>query len=168
MNTTTQLPATTGNSVNDLDNIDIVDIAYKNKSRRKTSDRPVVKSSRSVFDIIHQYWNRGSIDMGEEIIALLLSNGNTVMQLFPLSGGVPAATGAHVTLILEEALRVGACCMVLVHNRPKQYVSASKTEHAFAKKIKQAAAIFDITLHDYLVIYSLESGYYSFADAAIL
>jgi DNA repair protein RadC len=168
MELTAQLPAATANSVNTLNNIDIVDINYTKISRYKLSDRPFIKSSRDAYDIILKYWNRGRMDMDEEIIALFLNQANCVIQLYPVWGGVPKTTGDYVSMVLREALGVGTCSMIVVHNHPKQYLSESKIDHAFAKKIKQAVSILGISLLDYLVAYNPEAGYFSLADMGIL
>jgi DNA repair protein RadC len=150
MHTTTQPATNTVKSVNILDN------------------RPVIRSSRSVYDVINQYWNRDRIEMDEETIALFLNQGNCVIQLYPLMGGVPQATGPRISMILQEALKVGTCSIILMHMHPPEYTSKQKTIQAFAKKIKDAAGLFDISLYDYMVICDAHHGYISFADAGML
>lgn len=164
----TQPATNAAGSLNTFDNIDIIDITYTKKSRFQMSDRPVMRSTRSAYDFISWYWNKVRKNIEEEIIALFLNHGNRVIKILPLFRQVPELTGTHLRLIMKEALHVGTCSILLVHMHPTEYISNSKTVQAFAKKIAQAADVFDISLNDYMVAYDPQQGYFSFADAGML
>jgi DNA repair protein RadC len=149
MNSTTP-PTAPISSVNTLDNIDIIDISYKLKHGFKISDWPVIWDSWDAFEIFRQYRNLCTTHIPEEVIALFLNHGNRLLHACRLCHGKPGATFHNFRMILSEALRVGACSIVIMHKHPRDL--QAKTEQEFAKKLKNAAAHFDITLFDYLMI----------------
>jgi len=130
----------------------------------KTSprDRIVITSSKSVFDLIETFWNMDKIHLREEFVALYLDRKNGIIGHYLDSVGSDVATIVSVKQILAVALKVNACGLILIHNHPSGQLRPSKCDIDLTNKINRAAKMFDIQLHDHLIV--TDSNYSSFAD----
>ena len=149
-----------------LNNVSEIDIVYKKKVTCKISERPLVKSSETVYKVCLHYWNLDKIDLLEEFKVLFLSQSNRVLQIMSVSQGGITGTVADPRLILAGALKVAACSMILVHNHPSCSLRPSRADEELTIKLKEAAKYFDIKVLDHLIITS--EGYFSFADEGLL
>lgn len=124
--------------------------------------------AKDACKIFLHYWNEGKLDLQEEfkVLLLQLNRANRVLQLLPVSQGGMTGTVADPRLILAAAVKVGAVSLVLAHNRPSGSLKPSRADEELTQKIKHAAAYFDITILDHLIITS--EGYSSFADEGLL
>ena len=102
----------------------------------------------------------------EEFWILLLNRSNTVIDKMMVSQGGLAGTVTDVRLILKMAIEKLASAMILCHNHPSGNMQASEADHKITRKIKEAAALMEITVLDHVII--AQDGYLSFADEGIL
>jgi DNA repair protein RadC len=108
MNTTTHPATNRGESLNPLDNIDIIDITYRETSAFKMSGRPVIKTSEDIIDTCLHYWNTAGITEG--VIALFLNESYKVLELYPAFEGKFTETSVDPVRIIEKALGTGRGC----------------------------------------------------------
>ena len=80
-------------------------------------------------------------------------------------GGVQATVVDH-RLIVKRALELLAVNIILVHNHPSGSVEPSQPDKILTRKVKEAAALFEISLLDHIIISS--EGSYSFRRNGIL
>jgi len=153
-------------SLEELNNVSEIDIVYKKKVNCKVSERPLIKSSSDVYEILLHYWNKEKIDLVEEFKVLFLNRSNRVLQIYNVSSGGITGTVADPRLILAAALKVAACSMMLAHNHPSTSLKPSKADEELTSKIKYAAQFHDIKVLDHVIVSS--EGYYSFADEGVL
>lgn len=137
-----------------------IEIVYKTKI--KASNRPVVKCSKDIYQLLLQVWNENLIELQEQFKVLLLNRCNRVLGIYQASSGGITGTVADPRLILIAALKTGAVSIVLSHNHPSSNLIPSKADEELTFKIREAAKFLDLQLLDHLIISS--SGYYSFAD----
>lgn len=102
----------------------------------------------------------------EEFWILLLNRSNTVIDKVMISQGGLAGTVTDVRLILKMAIEKLASAMILCHNHPSGNVQASEADHKITRKIKDAAALMEISVLDHVII--AQDKYLSFADEGIL
>jgi DNA repair protein RadC len=102
----------------------------------------------------------------EEFWVLLLNRRNAIIDFFCLSKGGTAGTVVDVKLILKKAIEKTASGLIVTHNHPSGNLQASTADKQITKKIKEGAALLDITLLDHLII--TDTAYLSFADENIL
>lgn len=102
----------------------------------------------------------------EEFWILLLNRSNTVIDKIMISQGGLAGTVTDVRLILKMAIEKLASAMILCHNHPSGNVQASEADHKITRKIKDAAALMEISVLDHVII--AQDKYLSFADEGIL
>jgi DNA repair protein RadC len=77
-----------------------------------------------------------------------------------------SGTVADPRVILQMALMVGACGMVLCHNHPSGSLRPSIQDRELTLKIKEAAKLHDIIVLDHIIL--SDQGYFSFADEGLL
>jgi DNA repair protein RadC len=98
----------------------------------------------------------------EEFWIILCSRSNSVITSVKISQGGISGTVTDVRLILNAAIEKLASGLILCHNHPSQNLSPSDADIKITKKIKDAAALLDITLLDHIIVSS--QGYLSMAD----
>ncbi len=103
----------------------------------------------------------------EEFRVLHLSRANEVISEQLVGKGGLDATVVDVRLVIREALQLSASAIACVHNHPSGALRPSQQDIALTRKLKEAAALFDIRLLDHVII-GAGKGYFSFADEGML
>lgn len=99
----------------------------------------------------------------EECWALYLTSSNRVIERQRVSQGGVQATVVDHRLIVKRALELLATQLILVHNHPSGAPQPSEADKHLTKRVKEAAALFDIRLLDHVII--SKEGDYSFRRA---
>ena len=99
----------------------------------------------------------------EECWALYLTSSNRVIERQRVSQGGVQATVVDYRLIVKRALELLATQLILVHNHPSGAPQPSEADKHLTKRVKEAAALFDIRLLDHVII--SKEGDYSFRRA---
>lgn len=141
-----------------------VELVYHSKVR--PADRPLVKSSKDVYQLLLRTWNKDTIDLLEEFKVILLNRAGRVIGIYNLAKGGLTSTIADPKLILAAALKAAACSIMLAHNHPSGNTKPSKADEEQTRKIKEGAAFLDIKVLDHLIVTPDE--YFSFADEGLL
>lgn len=102
----------------------------------------------------------------EELWALYLSSANRVMDRVKISQGGITSTIADHRLVVKRALELLSTSIILVHNHPSGDATASPEDIDLTERIAKAAALFDITLLDHLII--AQAGSFSFRHRGLL
>lgn len=102
----------------------------------------------------------------EEFWILLLSRSNRMIDKVKISQGGVSGTITDIRIILQEALTKLASAMILAHNHPSGNLNPSEADKKITLKIKDAAALMDISVLDHLIIG--EEEYFSFADQNLI
>lgn len=114
-----------------------------------TSDGDVAQLMRPIFDGLNH----------EECWALYLTSSNRIIERQRVSQGGVQATVVDHRLIVKRALELLSTQIILVHNHPSGAASPSDADKVLTRKIKEAAALFDIQLLDHIIISS--EGHFS-------
>lgn len=114
-----------------------------------TSDGDVAQIMRPIFDGLSH----------EECWALYLTSSNRIIERQRVSQGGVQATVVDHRLIVKRALELLSTQIILVHNHPSGAASPSDADKVLTRKIKEAAALFDIKLLDHIIISS--EGHFS-------
>ncbi len=96
----------------------------------------------------------------EECWALYLTNSGKVLDKMKISQGGVQATVVDNRLIVKRALELLATQIIIAHNHPSDNAQPSQADIVLTNRIKNAAALFDITLLDHIIITRTNS--YSF------
>jgi DNA repair protein RadC len=141
-----------------------VELIYKSKV--KPSERPVIKSSSDSHRILLNYYDENTIELQEQFFVLYLNRSNRALGIYKASAGGITGTVADPRLILVTALKLSACGLIISHCHPSGNLKPSQADLNLTSKIKQAAALLDISLLDHIIVSS--EGYLSFADEGLL
>lgn len=147
-----------------LSQVSEVQLTYKSKI--KVIDRPLVKNSQSVYQVLKDVWDDNSLELFESFKVLFLNRANHIIGMYPVSNGGITGTVADPRLIFIAALKICACGIILAHNHPSGNLKPSRADEELTQKIKSAGQFLDIKLLDHLIINS--DGYLSFADEGLL
>lgn len=102
----------------------------------------------------------------EECWALYLTNSGKVLDKMKISQGGVQATVVDNRLIVKRALELLATQIIIAHNHPSDNAQPSQADIVLTNRIKNAAALFDITLLDHIIITRTNS--YSFKKFGLL
>jgi DNA repair protein RadC len=128
----------------------------------RTDSKCKVASSSDAYSLFLADWDMEIIQLQEEFKIMMLNRVNQVLGIYPMSKGGVAGTVVDLRLIFTAAIKCNACAMVLAHNHPSGSLKPSKEDIALTKKIIITADLFEISIHDHLIITG--DSYYSFSD----
>lgn len=98
----------------------------------------------------------------EQFIALLLDGQNRLLAERIISEGIPTQAVVYTRKVMEEALRVSASSVVVVHNHPSGAAKPSDQDVETTRKLKQAADVLEIILLDHIILG--QESFYSFME----
>ncbi len=145
-----------------LNTVSEIEISYNPEMR--PSERPQVKGSEEVADILVQDWK--ALELRESFKVVLLNRNHRVLGVANLFTGGIGGTAVDLRLIFVTALKAGADSIVLAHNHPSGNLKPSDHDIKITKKIKAGGELLEITVLDHLIITS--EAYFSFADEGLI
>jgi len=98
----------------------------------------------------------------EQFLALLLDGQNNLLAERTISEGIPTQSVVYTRKVMEEALRLSASAIVVVHNHPSGEAEPSAQDIETTTRMKQAADVLEILLQDHIIIGC--ECYYSFME----
>jgi DNA repair protein RadC len=134
--------------------------------RRNLSDLPdemKISGSRDVFILMGPVLS----DLPhEEFWILLLNRSNKVIDRKKISQGGITGTVTDIRMILKLAIDQLATSLILCHNHPSGNLQPSEADLSITRRIKESAALMDISLLDHLIIAG--KSYFSLADETMM
>ena len=94
------------------------------------------------------------------------SSGDGIIERREVGVGGLSSVVSDCRLILRRALNLVAASIIVVHNHPSGSAQPSGDDEAFTRRLKEAAALFDIALLDHIII--ARGGSFSFRSAGKL
>lgn len=134
--------------------------------RRQVAVSPGKPPMSTSADIANFLRNKLKDNRREVFAVLFLNSANKINHYEIISEGGITATIADTRIILRKALEEDAVNIILCHNHPSGSLKPSRSDQQLTNKIKEAAAYFDITVLDHIIV--SEDGYFSFADEGLL
>lgn len=131
------------------------------------SRKPIIQTSFDCFTELIEFFPADTIALHERFVVMYLNRRNRVLGIYELSKGGITGTVVDIRLMLSIALKTSATAIVLCHNHPSGNLKPSSADEEITNKVKQSAALMDITVMDHIII-SPERKYYSFADEGML
>jgi len=98
----------------------------------------------------------------EEVIALLLNGQNALLAQKQITEGTPTQATVYVRRIIEEALRVSAAAVVLVHNHPSGSTEPSDGDDDTTRDLLQACKLVGLIMLDHIIVGN--EDHYSYND----
>lgn len=136
-------------------------------SELKLSYRPLkisqpVNNSREACLFFRKIWDKGLIELQEQVNVIFLNNNNEVISWHCYNTGKCDETIIDVKLIVGCALIIQACNVIIAHNHPSGSLVPSPGDRTVTKKLYRALELIDINLVDHLIL--TRSEYLSFVD----
>ena len=98
----------------------------------------------------------------EECWVLYLNRGSKLIGKEKVSSGGLSSTVIDIKIIVKKAVERLASGLILVHNHPSGNPLPGEQDRTQTEALRKAAAVFDITLTDHVIIG--RKKYYSFSD----
>lgn len=111
--------------------------------------RPILNSWQRLIEYVEAAMAN---DANEHFRLLFLNKKNEVIADEVQQTGTVDHTPAYPREIMKRALELGATAIILVHNHPSGDPTPSPADVALTKQIIAAAAPFNITIHDHLIV----------------
>jgi DNA repair protein RadC len=102
----------------------------------------------------------------EEFWVLFLNRSNRVIEKRKISQGGITGTVTDIRIILKLALDHLATSLILCHNHPSGNLQPSEADISITRRVKESAALMDISLLDHLIIAG--KSYFSLADESLM
>jgi DNA repair protein RadC len=102
----------------------------------------------------------------ELVVCLFLDGQNRRLGEKEISEGTPTQATVYVRRVVEEALRVSAAALVLVHNHPSGNPEPSRGDDETTADLSRACRIVQLVLVDHIIVG--ENKHYSYSDAGRL
>ena len=132
-------------------------------ARATTSDVECIKTDDDVARLMRPIFEGMQ---HEECWVLYLTSSNRLIERQRVSQGGVQATVVDHQLIVKRALELLATQLMMVHNHPSGAAEPSLADKELTKKVKSAAALFDIRMLDHVII--SREGNFSFRREGIL
>jgi DNA repair protein RadC len=104
--------------------------------------------------ILRKYINLRQLDLRESFWVILLTNANRVIAISKVTTGTTTGVLTNPKYIFQLALLTNASAIIIAHNHPSGSLKISGSDIEETKKIKQLAALMDMSLLDHLIITS--------------
>jgi DNA repair protein RadC len=117
--------------------------------RAELQDRPVLNSWERLTAYLAASLARARV---EEVRVLFLDARNRLIADEVLGRGTVNHTPVYPREVVKRALELHATALVLAHNHPSGDPTPSQADLQMTAEIRTAAAVFDIHLHDHLII----------------
>ena len=103
----------------------------------------------------------------DEVVYLLcLDSKRAVICCAEMGRGVVNAVDASVRRIVEKALKVKACSVIVAHNHPDGLALPSREDDLFTKCLYNALETVGIRLEDHIIV--ADEDYISIADTGMM
>ncbi len=159
-----------------LDGVDLNDLDAKMKTLQKEftvreiditfKDEKIafnqVRASKGAYQFIKDVLFEG-MEIQEHFVVLFLSQSNQIIGYYRHSKGTINSTQVDIELVMAVAIKSLSKAMIVSHNHPSGNKEPSEADRTMTKRLKQAAALFDISVLDHVIV--TNEGYYSFADS---
>lgn len=140
--------------------IKLVRSVFKKYTFDEVKERITIRTPQQVLE----YCQASLAGKKEECLEVIyLSVRNTVMGTQILASGLIDRVAISPRKIVESALAAKASAIILVHNHPSGDATPSHEDILLTQDVIQAARLFDISVHDHIIIggnshYSLKAN----------
>lgn len=146
-------PMTDG--IPEVDVVKVADFSY---------DGPkIIKSSQDTVNVLRAFMDKEKIQFQEQMVIIYLDQKNEVQYIYFHTQGSRNAVTVDTTVIIGIALKLMSQGIIMCHNHPSGNLKPSNADKIITKKVKEAAAMFDIRFLDHIIL--TDKGYFSFADS---
>lgn len=121
---------------------------------------PAFESSKTVADHFRPIFTG---KRQEIVIGVFLNGQNQCLGDKDITEGTPTQATVYVRRVIEEALRLSAAAVVLVHNHPSGNPEPSAGDDETTRNLLKACKLVQLILLDHVIVG--ETDHYSYADS---
>jgi len=140
-----------------------VQAAAQRLLRAKVKDAPVISSWNALIEYCTAQMAYNAV---EQFRVLYLDRKNKVIADEAQQEGTVDHTPVYPREVVKRALALNASALVMVHNHPSGDPKPSRADIEMTRKVKDAAAAVNITLHDHVIV--SRGGHVSFRSEGLL
>lgn len=131
----------------------------KRISKPLNTNQIQINSPKDVADLLIEEMK---FEKREIVKTIILNSKNIVLKIVDVCFGGTNSAILKPKDVLQEAIKIGAPKIILVHNHPSGDPTPSKNDFDFTERLVQASKIIGIELLDHIVIgdYGFESIFY--------
>lgn len=118
-------------------------------AERVDSTKPILSSSSALLDYCRLQMAFLPV---EQFRVLFLDKRNRLIADEVQQTGTVDHTPAYPREVVRRALELGATALILVHNHPSGDLTPSSSDLRITKEIGEVVKLFNITLHDHLIV----------------
>lgn len=109
----------------------------------------IIRKPKDVVEVIIQDMR---FEKQEILKVIMLDNHNQILKIKDVAKGTNNFVSASVRNILNEAVKIQALKIILVHNHPSGNPNPSQKDYEFTEKVRNASELLEIQLLDHIVI----------------
>lgn len=140
-----------------------LEIGARSASDALKLEEQIISDPEVAYKIMYPHFSNLS---HEEFWVVYLNRRGRILRESKIGQGGTASTVVDVKIIMQGAVETLCDSIMLFHNHPSGNLTPSPQDRTLTDKIRQACAIFGITLLDHLIL--TNTDYYSFRDHADL
>lgn len=145
----------------------VSELSIKYKSKVPIKERATLAGSDSMAKSFFSYWDKDTIELHEDVYAMMLNTNMKAMGLICVGSGSSTQSMVDIRRVAQAALLVNANAVALCHNHPSGNLKPSMDDRNITKKADDALRCLGIKLIDHIIL-SPDGDYYSFADEGLL
>lgn len=111
--------------------------------------RPVIQTAVDVYQLLGS--EMGRLDR-EHFRTILLNTKNRVIRVCTVSIGGLSQAPVHPREVFKDAIKHGACAMIVVHNHPSGDATPSAEDNMITDQLAAAGKLVGIPLLDHIII----------------
>ncbi len=127
----------------------IVEAAAQRLARARVMHRPVLTSWAALLDYCHTAMAHREV---EQFRVLYLDRKNVLIADEEQARGTVDHVPVYPREVVKRALELNASALILVHNHPSGDPTPSEQDITMTGRIRAAAEVLGITLHDHLIV----------------
>jgi len=127
----------------------IIEAAAHRMARAKVIGKPVLSSWGALLDYCKTAMSHRPL---EQFRILFLDRKNILIADEAQQSGTVDHVPVYPREVVKRALNLNATALILVHNHPSGDPTPSEADITMTGQIRDAAAVFGITIHDHLII----------------
>lgn len=127
----------------------VVEAAAQRLARSRIIQRPALSSWQALIDYCHTVMAHAET---EQFRVLFLDRKNILIADEEQARGTVDHVPVYPREIAKRALELNASALILVHNHPSGDPTPSEADIAMTARVRDAAAVLDLVLHDHLII----------------
>ena len=126
----------------------VCELATRMNSVTNYKEKQILKP----YDIAEILMEKMRFEKQEILKVAMLNNKNKLLKIRDIAVGGGNFVKASIKTVLNEAVKIEAAKIILIHNHPTGDPTPSKEDLEFTNKVEQASQILGIQLLDHIVI----------------